>query len=300
MRTRLRNLRAAVSVAVLAAGGAVLFATPAGPAAAAGHKLTGIEYVEYSTGPFDTTAPKDATVDCPPNTYVVGTGYTIGHGNGGGNVRIEDVIPSAHSVTVRANVDEDGPNNTSWSLTARAVCANQPPGWQIVPVVSSSSSRYKTGVAYCPEVNGVEKVAIGAGFALPNTTGQLALTALRPAATSVSATVHEDDTGYGSNWTVTTYAICSYELDGLEIVTRNIDYGVGSQTEQPWCSATKVAIGAGGYFDGGDGNVFLTSLNSYLLPQYNNASGGTAVGVVDDNGTSLGYDLTGVALCVST
>jgi hypothetical protein len=300
MRTRLKNLRAAVSVAVLAASGAVLFATPAGPATATGDKLTGIEHVEYSTGPFDTTAPKEATVDCPPTKYVVGTGFTIGHGNGAGNVRIERVIPSAHSVTVRANVDEDGPPTTSWNLTARAVCANRPPGWQIVEVVSSSSSNYKTGVADCPEVNGVQKVAIGAGFALPDTTGQLALTALRPTTDSVSATVYEDDTGYGSYWTVTTYAICSYELDGLGIVTRNIDYGVGSQIEQPWCSATKVAIGAGGYFDGGDGNVFLTSLNSYRLPQFNNASGSTAVGVVDDNGTSLGYNMTGVALCVST
>ena len=297
MRTRLKSLRAAVSVAVLAVGGAVLFATPAGPAAATGHKLTGIEYVEYSTGPFDTINPKSATVDCPGNTYVVGTGFYIG--NGVGNVRIEDVIPSPHSVTVRATVDEDGPLTTSWSLTAQAVCANQPPGWQIVPVVSASTDDYTTGVAACPEVNGVQKVAIGAGFALPNTTGQLALTGLRPAATSVSATVYEDDTGYQFNWNVTTYAICSYELDGLEIVTRNIDYGVGSQIEQPSCSP-KVAIGAAGYFDDGDGNVFLTSLKSYLLPRYNNASGGTAAGMVDDNGTPLRYDLTGVALCVST
>ena len=156
----------------------------------------------------------------------------------------------------------------------------------------------RRGYAACG--HGVQKVAIGAGFALPDTTGQLALTGLSPSANSVSATVYEDDTGYQFNWTVTTYAICSYELDGLEIVTRNIDYGVGSQIEQPWCSATERAIGAGGYFDGGDGNVFLTSLRSDLFPQFNDASGSTTVGVVDDNGTSLGYDMTGVALCVRT
>jgi hypothetical protein len=138
----------------------VALATPAltSPAAADVDELTGIEYRHYTT-PSDHQERKSATVDCTGDKVVVGTGFTIS--SYAGNVLVEDVIPSRNSVTVWANEDEDG-NPNPWSLTAGAVCADAPLGWQIVSNPSfSGEAPTHLATASCP----TDKLAIGAGLA---------------------------------------------------------------------------------------------------------------------------------------
>jgi hypothetical protein len=285
-----KHRRAAYAVALTAA---TMTIVPAGQAAATGHQLTGIVHTS-ETWPTDPTPRKTVAKDCPASTYLVGAGFSSG--DFGGNVRIEDVIPTAQGLTVTAEVDEDGPQNTSWALTAHLVCANQPPGHEIVERTSVATSGYKTGVSPCDD----DKEALGAGFRLPDTNGQLSVTGVHLASDLTSTTVYEDDTGYGSSWSIVTYAICAYPIDGWELTPEaDSDSGTQGQYEPSWCPEGKVALSAAGHFDGGDGNVFLSRLSAFLLPQFDDASGTSTHGNDDDNGTSLGHNMYGVALCVN-
>ena len=194
-------------------------------------------------------------MDCPGTTVVVGTGFTITGGSG--DVFIEDVIPGRDSVTVRAE-EGDVPAAQNWSLTARAVCAVAPPGWEIESAPSTlGSDPSNIASVQCPD----GRVAIGVGFDLDDTNGQLALTDLELSDAQVTVTMYEDDTGTGLNWAGTAYAVCSYELEGLRVISRNAS--PGSTSENTACRpATESTIGAIGHLDGGAGNVRLAGLKA--------------------------------------
>ena len=285
IRDRLAHL-AVATVSTAAVATAAGMACP-DTAQATGYRLTGIEYVSY-TYPSTDRDRKTATVDCPGTTVVVGTGFNITGGSG--DVFIEDVIPGRDSVTVTAE-EGDVPAAQNWSLTARAVCADAPPGWGIESAPSTlGSDPSNIAQVRCPD----DKVAIGAGFDLDDTTGQLALTDLELSADLVTVTMYEDDTGTTLNWAGTAYAVCSYELEGLHLTSRNVSPGLTSENSA--CHpATENSIGAIGHIDGGAGNVRLAGLKA---SNYLDTGLAFTTAQLDQNGTSLAYDLTGEIICV--
>lgn len=294
MKTPTTRTRAR-AVALITALAATLITVPAGPAAATGHLLTGIEYRDHFES-LSTSPRKTAVVECTGSKYVVGTGFTIVGGDH--DIRIESVVPSAHSVEVIANQDEDG-SSTSWGLTARATCANSPPGWEIVSDPSPTGvGPSNTAVTTCDS----DRVVIGTGFDLPDTGGQLTLTDLNPLSRTVSAVAYEDDTGLSSSWRFSAYAICSYPLDGLQILSGDRETGSATQNELIVCPTPTYALGAAGKFDGGEGNVRFRHMNAASLPGENYSSPtdlnfGITTGEDDDNGSPLANNLIGTTIC---
>ncbi len=66
------------------------------------------------------SANKSVTATCPQGKRIVGTGARIK--GGGGQVGLDDVVPSATSVTAVAREDDDR-TARNWALTAYAICA---------------------------------------------------------------------------------------------------------------------------------------------------------------------------------
>jgi hypothetical protein len=263
---------AAVAALVVAAPTSAASALPPGPGAAAGlalpagplgYTLSGIERVE-ATYTANTVSIKGVSVDCPPGKRVISTGFSVGGLDARENVRVHSVVPHTDWVHVSASEDEDGAAH-AWSLTARAVCAVAPPGLVVISSSSpSNSNSYNAWTATCPSGT----VAIGAGFALPDTDGQLSLTDLRMDDRTVSVTAYEDDTRLSSSWTVTPYAVCSLELSGRELRTNNTGASLtfANQTDSDWgistCSTGKTAIAAAAYIDGAGSSVSIHSLQT--------------------------------------
>jgi hypothetical protein len=154
-----------------------------------------------------TGSSKTLTVTCPAGKRVVGAAGEIF--NGLGQVVLEDVRPSADltSATVFAHTDETGTFN-SWSLTARAICANPPPGLQLVSSTSLlDSGSTKGATAVCP----APKNALSEAFEINSPNGQVQLRNLNVDNLLTAATANgiEDVTGNASNWSITAYAICA-------------------------------------------------------------------------------------------
>jgi hypothetical protein len=129
--------------------------------------------------------------------------------NGLGQVLLDDTRPSADLTTVTANAYEDETGTSlSWSLTARAICADPLPGLQRVSSSSAlDSETTKAATATCP----AGKNLLSAAFDLNTFTGQVLLASVSPDNQLTQATVggREDVTGNPGNWSVTAYGICA-------------------------------------------------------------------------------------------
>jgi hypothetical protein len=168
--------------------------------------LPGQEIVANAT-PEVASASKVITVTCPTGKRVVGAAGEIF--NALGQVLLDDVLPSADltKVTVNAGVDETGTTRT-WSLTARAICADPLPGLQRVSDSSAlDSTTPKAATATCP----AGKTLLSAAYELNTLNGQVLLGSLSPSnlLTQATAAGIEDVNGNAANWSVTAYGICA-------------------------------------------------------------------------------------------
>jgi hypothetical protein len=168
--------------------------------------LPGQEIVANVTAQ-NSVAQKDISVSCPGAKRVVGAAGEIY--NGLGQVILDDTRPSADltTVTVSAYEDETG-TSMSWSLTARAICADPLPGLQRVSSASAlDSASTKAATATCP----TGKNLLSAAFDLNTFNGQVLLGSLSPddQLTAATASGREDVTGNPVNWSVTAYGICA-------------------------------------------------------------------------------------------
>lgn len=145
------------------------------------------------------------TPSCGSIRSVIGVGGRINGGSG--DVVLDDVQPSfdLKTVTVRG-FPIPGGADTSWSVTAFAVCANDPAGLQRVAFTTpSTSDPDHTAVESCP----AGKALYGAGAAIGNGNGNVLLNGVNIAPQDTSrAWAHEIAGGYGNNWTITAYGIC--------------------------------------------------------------------------------------------
>jgi hypothetical protein len=168
--------------------------------------LSGQEIVSNVTAQ-DSVAQKQVSVSCPGAKRVVGAAGEIF--NGLGQVILDDTRPSADLTTVTVNAYEDETGTSqSWSLTARAICADPLPGLERVSASSALDSEpTKAATAFCP----AGKNVLSAAFDLNTFNGQVLLWSVGPDdhLTQATAAGREDATGNPANWSVTAYGICA-------------------------------------------------------------------------------------------
>ena len=168
--------------------------------------LPGQEIVANATAE-NSVAGKNVSVSCPGAKRVVGAAGEVSQALG--QVLLDDVRPNAAltTVTVNALEDETG-TSASWSLIARAICADPLPGLERVSATSALDSETTKGAtASCP----AGKNLLSAAYDLNTFNGQILLGSLSPdnLLTQATASGREDVTGNPVNWSVTAYGICA-------------------------------------------------------------------------------------------
>ncbi len=132
--------------------------------------------------------------------------------NGGGQVVPVAVAPFGGGLTsvLATGFEDENGYAENWNVTAHAVCANPPPGLELVSAQSDPDSDFSASVpANCP--SGKNLLGAGAEISGAAGPGQVLLDDIRPnaALTRVTVTAFEDESGRASDWTVTAYAFCA-------------------------------------------------------------------------------------------
>jgi hypothetical protein len=146
---------------------------------------------------YNTDSPKTATATCPDGFEVRGAGARLR--NGRGKVRLDSIVPTRTSVTVRGETLPGNSDEEPWSAVAAAICAPESDG-----LAQSTTIETGTTTAECPPGTDLS----GAGFDLPS--GSV-LTGLIPDPGDRSVTVRTPSVVIGAG-PVTAYAICVPEF----------------------------------------------------------------------------------------
>jgi hypothetical protein len=279
-----------MSVAGLAAAASLSYASPA---TAAVPGLVRISNASVS----DSADFKSITAVCPATSpTLVGTGYEV---NGAtGEVVIDDLVPNSGSVTVGAY--EEDPFAGNWSVTAYAICADEPAGLVHVSAAGTSNSNdFRSVSATCSAGEGL----IGTGFALNGATGEAVVDDFRPnggtatAPTSNTVGAYEAE-AFAGNWSLTTYAVCADTLPGL---VRRSDTTVSNSNDfnsiTVSCLAGTVLVGTGYEINGATGEVVVDDFR----PNGGTATAPTAVTVGAYEAEPLvgNWTLTAYAICAN-
>jgi hypothetical protein len=160
-----------------------------------------------ATSAQNSVGAKGITAVCPGTKRVLGAAGEVV--NGLGQVFLSSVRPNPDlaSAAAFAFEDENG-TNASWGLVARAICADPPPGLELVTATSvSDSASTKSVTVGCPP----GKSLLSTGFDLESSLGQVFLRSLGPNALLSQATAagSEDATGNAINWTVVAHGVCA-------------------------------------------------------------------------------------------
>ena len=164
-------------------------------------------YTYAQTSTDDIRDSKRASVDCPSTMVVLGAGYALTGAQGGALATA--MIPARDGVEVEAYEVDLGPGNPgSWSVTAYAICAEDPGGRsQVSRTTSSSSDQERFGEAPCP----TGKEAFGTGFELNGFRGRLNLTDLYPTNVGIVRTYASELVATTNDWSMTTFVVCATE-----------------------------------------------------------------------------------------
>ncbi len=162
-----------------------------------------------SSHQITSTVPNDlyqsTRADCPVGTVPLGAG--VEQSSSHGDIVVADINPDLTGVTVAAHAYEGG-INTTWSITAYAICANPPLGWELQSSDSSTTYPFAVKFAVCSPGN----IAVSAGVDITNAFGQAVITSLRTSTYMgdefSNVSVHEDETGAPDTWTVSGDVIC--------------------------------------------------------------------------------------------
>ena len=281
--------RAARAAALLLAAGS-LTAGVAQPAAATvvRQPLTGLEQVSYTTASNSDPWVKLASVTCPDNKTVVGTGWSTNPSTA--QLRLQFLVPRERSVVAQVYEDYSG-YSSPWSLTVYAMCADRPAGWSLSShKVSTPSEEYHTARTDCPA--GDVPLGLGVEHMVPH--GQVVVTDINPDLTGVHVAAYEHEDGYDDDWWIRAYAICADPPTGWELTSSSNQTSYPSTSEYTACSADRTAIGAGADLDGAYGEVVLKSLRTVAYQgQY-----GAATASEDETGAPDTWELTTDAICV--
>jgi hypothetical protein len=280
-------------ISCLAALGAMLAGTLFAPSAAA---VPGLQRVTY-TEPPNTNVRKDYVAQCPAGKKAIGGGgYITG---AFGRAHLFQLQPTEAVFGVTAFEDEAGYDG-AWSLTAIAYCASPLAGLEYKVAGSARGSGSSRSVTVqCP----VGKKVIGTGSKIDFFGGGafapaeviLDGVAVNPALTQVTATGHEDDTGYGGEWGVNAWAVCANEdvLPGLQRVAVSSPFNsISPKSATAICPAGKPVHGGGGAISNGAGEVILDDVHP-------GTTSVAATGYEDLDGYSGNWSVTAYAICAS-
>ena len=248
--------------------------------------------VRTSTGGTDSTTPKTLTVTCPGDKQPVAVGWSTSIHD---QVLVTGFVPSPSGATVTAHRDSNG-KGVSWGLTARVVCANPLPGYEIVSATSITDSLDKEAVAVCP----AGKSLVGAGAEVSGAAGWIVIDEVNEfGARELTVSAHE--TGLLPtllNWSVTAHAICAYPLAGLVGVYGSTDYDSGAaKSRTATCPSGKQLLLSGYTIQADSGSAVRVAS---VQPGPTSGPSNFAVSAQDDNLDRLGRWRLGVTgFCVT-
>ncbi|MFI6823109.1 hypothetical protein ACIBJE_19450 [Micromonospora sp. NPDC050187] len=249
--------RTTLSLALVSATALTTQLTLVAPAAAV---LPGLTRVT-STGPSNSDW-KTWQAACPADTLLIAGGGRLNGGDG--QVVMDTMVPvfgatDVYSVTGR---EDDAPGFAgNWSITATALCARTPVGWEhaeAATVFNSSSSNTLT--VSCP---GGKRV-LGAGVEVNGGVGQVVVDDLRPSAdlSNVTFTAIEDGTGHSGQWQIRGEVVCVTPPAGLNRVTGlGVLDSTSVKSAVATCPAGQRVHGVGGEIDSGAGQVRMTAVD---------------------------------------
>jgi hypothetical protein len=187
--------------------------------------------------------------------------------------------------------------SAAWQVPGRGVAsaATVPAATVVSTITPFDSTATKTIAALCPTGTRV----IGGGGRV-NGADHVVLTQLEPVSTSTGdsyvVAASEDQAGFTGSWSLQAYAICARPVPGLEIVSATGAAGSEAfQFESARCPAGKLAVGAGGRINSGEGQVALSTRaeGSSLSTRT------TAAGTEDPDGFAGTWSVTAFAVCVT-
>ena len=112
--------------------------------------------------------------------------------------------------------------------------------------------------------------------------------------TTVTATAHEDEDGYGGTWAVAAYAVCAPAPAGIQRVAASslADSEESSQASAS-CPAGKHVLGMAGSIDNAQGNVLIDDLKTNAA-----LTKATVTGFEDTTGYNSDWSVTAYAICI--
>lgn len=231
------------------------------------------------------SADKTVTATCPAGTVVTGGGgYVTNPGEAHwGLVGIDRLEPLNNGTGFVAGMREALPDPASWKLSAVAMCATAPAGYD---VVSATGAANATTVS----VSCGTKSVIGVGGKINGGNGDVVLDQVQPSADLKTVTARGVPVAGGGvlpPWTVTTYAVCA-NVTGLSLVSiADPASGDGHKQLLKSCPVGVGLYSAGFTISSGAGAVFLSGLNPFNTQSFS----------VWADGTDPSWGLTGYGIC---
>jgi hypothetical protein len=164
-------------------------------------------FLETVVGPTDSNTNKGADATCPAGTEAIGGGGSVG---GSGEVLMDTFRPVSflNGVTgFRVNGTEDADGFAgNWAVTAYALCAPAPPGYEHVVAPGAFNSSNKTTSVSCP----AGKIVAASGGRVASGGGRVQLDDVRPNAALTTVVVQgvEAQGGIDTDWGLEAYALC--------------------------------------------------------------------------------------------
>lgn len=240
---------AALAVITMAAGAIAVSAAPASAVAA--------PFTVNNQSASNSSSPKTIVASCPSGSRLYGVSpYVV---DGLGDVTLDDVRPNAGLTSATVTAYENGSTSQSWAVGVDAICGSPTANLQRVAATSASnSSSPKVISATCP--SGTRLYGLGAE--LNGAVGNVFFDDMRPNTGLTSVTIAAYENGsYGSNWTVTAYAICASPAATMTRVSSTGPTDSQSpKDERVSCPSGTHIHGVGGELTGAIGNVTMEDL----------------------------------------
>jgi len=250
-----RSIRSAMAVAALAVSAVAVAFGPATPALADPAGLV----VEGETS-VSNSSDKTIKANCPSGKVVTGGGgYLTLSQSAEAYVGLDRLEPAADGSGFTATMREAKPYANNWMVTALALCAPAPAGWQVLSNTGANLQEYVTTPS-C----GAGKNVIGLGGRINGGSGDVILDDVTPSFDLKTVTVRGVAVpgGVDVTWTVTAFAVCANTPPGLERVAL-----VGAYHSDPEdvkiksCPVGKALYGVGAAIGAANGHVLLNGVN---------------------------------------
>ncbi|WP_062345732.1 hypothetical protein [Herbidospora yilanensis] len=228
---------------------------------------------------------KGAEVHCPDGTHVLGTGAEITRG--GGSVVIDEVIPTAYTVSAYG-VETPTGTTAAWTIRVWAVCGNPRTNAYIRYQTTASHPNPKTLGLACHEGDWL----VGSGYQLEGARGNVSVTALIPTLDDVFVETKENHRGYAGNYYLRVFAICVEDAPaGLRVLSEESEEDSDDKGAIRECPAGTRTLSAGFSIPGAAGETVLT----YFIP-----TDGTVITYAHElSGTSREWSVRSYATCAN-